>query len=185
MPACAAWVSIRWMRYGRSPMSSRNSTQPCGGSKAHGVPIDAISCVSVPPASMPVAVPSCSASSCGGVQIARRLARHHHPAERILVVAGRPLRDSAIDHRPVNRVQPVLQVQRQNRRDVAVADQRLARRRISVGIEKRQQLRAAIAAANRDQRRDRRILPGVDESPRTRVSTEPATNRSLSKTDSS
>ncbi len=50
---------------------------------------------------------------------------------------------------------------RQERRVVAVADERLRRpRRIRLAIEQRQQLDAAVAAADGDERRDRRVRPG-------------------------
>ena len=57
-PLNRSCVSIRSSRYGRSPTSSRKSTQPAGGSKAYGVPSDAVSCVRVPPTSMPAASPA-------------------------------------------------------------------------------------------------------------------------------
>src|SRR5262245_11991490 len=63
---CCNCSTCRSRRYGRSPTSSRNSTNPRGGANAYGVPSDASSCVSVPPSSMPLASPSRTLSSPGG-----------------------------------------------------------------------------------------------------------------------
>ena len=157
------------MRYGRSPMSSRKMIAPGGGSKAHGVPIDAISCVNVPPTSTPEAVPGRSDSSWGG---------RRSPAGSACIItlrkvpssyAAAPLDEPPIDHRPVNRRQPVPHVQVQQRSDVAVANQGLARRQHGFGIEMRQQLRAAVAAADGDERGDARIAPRLEDCPHARL----------------
>src|SRR5215831_9198668 len=49
--------------------------------------------------------------------------------------------------------------ERQDRRQVAVADERLARTTGLAGIEQREQLHASVAAANANQRRNRRVRP--------------------------
>ena len=66
MPACTSCVSSRSSRYGRSFTSSKNSTQPGGGSNANGVPSEAASWVMVPPTSTPEASPSRQISRPGG-----------------------------------------------------------------------------------------------------------------------
>ena len=49
--------------------------------------------------------------------------------------------------------------ERQERREIAVANERLARPPHLVDVEQRQDLRAAEAAADRDERRDRLVAP--------------------------
>ena len=53
----------------------------------------------------------------------------------------------------------------QQRRVVAVADERLWCAGEDLGIEQRQQVDAAVAAAGRDKRRDRRVRPGAPGTP--------------------
>ena len=79
---------------------------PRAASNAHGVPSDATSCVSVPPTSTP-APRRPQRLELRRPQLARRLRRHHHVAERGLVDTPRPLRQPPVDHRAVNGGQAV------------------------------------------------------------------------------
>ena len=103
-----------------------------------------------------------------GPHVACRFARHHDPAKGVLVVRRRPFGNPAIDHRTMDRGHSLAGIQGQDRGDVAVADQRLARGAQNVRIEKRQELRAAIAATDRDERRYRRIFQGTENRARPR-----------------
>ena len=104
-----------------------------------------------------------------GRQIAGRLARHHHLAKRVLIVGGGPLRNTAVDHRSMDRRQAVPAIQGENGGDVAVANQRLAAVDQNVRIEKRQELGASVAAAHRNQRGDRIVLPRLHDLPDARL----------------
>ena len=152
MPLRHSCVSMRSSRYGRSATSSRNSTQPGGGSNAYGVPSEAQSWVSVPPTSMPAASPGCSTSTCGCEISPAGSARHRHARERVAIVARLPAREAPFEHRAVERrrCRTCSGQPREQRGVVAVADERLRRRR------QMSSARAAAAGARCRSRRGRR-----------------------------
>ena len=105
-------------------------------------------------------LPSRSISSCGCAISPDRLRRAQAAKERVAIVAGLAARQPPFDHRPVKRDDAAGQRQPgQQRRVVAVADERLGRPGEYRRIEQRQQLHAAIAAAHGDERGDRRDRP--------------------------
>ena len=83
------------------PTSSMNSTQPCGGSQAHGVPSEAVSCVSVPPTSTPRASPGLKHLEARRRQLAHRHGLAERAKEGRAVVAGLAGGEPPLDHRPV------------------------------------------------------------------------------------
>ena len=102
-PLSRSCVSIRSSRYGRSPTSSRNSTQPSGGSNAYGVPSDAVE-LRQRAADQHAASPRRAAASRAAGARSRRSARPAQaPHERVAVVAGRTAREPPLEHRAVER----------------------------------------------------------------------------------
>ena len=146
---------MRSMRYGRSLTSSRNSTQPSGGSKAYGVPSDATSCVDRAAEQRTLRPRPARSTSSPRARARGRRRRPISAQKRALVVAGGAARQTAFEHRAVQRVMPQPQCQpREQRRVVAVADEQLRRaRRAPARSQERQHLHAAVAAAHGNQRR--------------------------------
>src|SRR5262249_47424782 len=94
----------------------------------------------------------------------RRVGRSERAGERLRIVAGRPFREPSFDHRSVERDHAALSGEpRQQRGVVAVADEGLRRAADLVPIEPWEDLDAAVAAAEGDERADRRIGPGLTE----------------------
>src|SRR5262249_59520016 len=94
-------------------------------------------------------------------QFPHRLAAAQGTHERIEVVTLSAPRQTPVQHRSVKGDQITAERQEcENGGEIAVADERLAGAPRLVTIEKRQDLRAAEAAANADQTRNRRIAPG-------------------------
>src|SRR5262245_838631 len=94
-------------------------------------------------------------------QFPHRLAAAQGTRERIDVVALGAARQPPVQHRSVKGDQITAERQEcENGGEIAVADERLAGALRLVTIEKRQDLRAAEAAANADQTRNRWIAPG-------------------------
>ena len=77
---------------------------PGGGSNAYGVPSDAVSCVSVPPTSIPVGLAGLQDLELSDATISPdRLGAAEAAQERVAIVAGLALRQPSLDHRPVKR----------------------------------------------------------------------------------
>ena len=134
---------------------------PRGGSKAKGVPIDAASWVRLPPCSGPTASPSSSASSSGAGSMpsgsspvsARTNVGSSYPPGPATVQSGR-------DARAVQRGDAAPRRQeREQRGDVAVADEQLRVLPHRLDRQERQQLHAAVPAAGREHGRDGGIAP--------------------------
>ena len=87
----------------------------------------------------------------------------HRCQQRRPVVRDRAARQTPFRHRAVERHETVSDVPRQQRREVAVADEHLRVGRQRPRIEVRQQLLAAVAATHRQQAANRRVAPGVDQ----------------------
>ena len=104
----------------------------------------------VPPTRTPDASPVAPDLEAGRHQRAHRLGDRHGPHERIAIVAG-AIGEAAFEHRAVEADQAAALLQPGvHRRDVAVADEHLGRRGDGVGVEQRQDLGAAVAAADAD-----------------------------------
>ena len=96
-----------------------------------------------------------------GRELAHRLSAAQRAQERVAIVAGVAAPQPAGEHRPVKGDQPADDGEkREERREVAVADERLAGALRLGRIEQRQQLGAAVAAPHADEAGDRRIAPG-------------------------
>src|SRR5439155_1561072 len=88
-------------------------------------------------------------------QLANRLGTTHGFGERLHVVAGGAATETAREHRPVKRDHAAADRQKsQERRQIAVPDQRFRRPPDLVAVEQRQHLRAAVAAADRPAQRE-------------------------------
>ena len=103
MPAQRSCVSMRSSRYGRSPTSSRNSTQPSGGVERERRAERRQRAASACRRQQAAASPAASASSPAGAQLAHRLRRDSSAQKRAAVVAVGPARKPALEHRPVER----------------------------------------------------------------------------------
>ena len=137
---------------------------PAGGSNAYGVPSDASRLVSVPPSRTPSASPGRSTSTWLCEIRPAGSARVSTPGEGVEIVGALPFREAAVDHRPVEADDAALAGQpREQRGVVAVADERLRGAADVVRVEQRQEVHAAVSAADGDQRGDRRIRPGLAE----------------------
>ena len=158
-PVCRSCVTIRSSRYGRSPTSSRNSTYPRGGANANGVPATpaaASACRRAagrpPRRAAATSTPGGANSPSGSRRVERREKRR-----AVVPAAPRPSRPSSIGPWNATRPQPKRQ-ERQQRREIAVADERLRAR----AAPRRD--RAAAAAARCRSRRARAMRPAIDGS---------------------
>ena len=98
---------------------------------------------------------------------ADRLRRAQAPRERVAVVAGGAARRRRSIIGPWKVTMPQVSVsQRQQRRVVAVADERLGGAAKPARVEQRQQLHAAVSAAGGDERGDAGSCPGRRGAPR-------------------